>query len=236
MGVTVAALYDVHGNLPALEAVLAELEREAADVVVFGGDVVWGAWPRETLERALALGDRARFIRGNTDRGALDEDADDPSARWTQERLGAEQRELVLAWPDTISLDVEGLGPTLFCHATPRSDSELVSPASSEARWREVLAGVEEEVVVCGHTHLQFDEQHASHRVVNPGSVGNPTVRAAAWWALLGPGVDLRTTAYDCAAAAAAWRATGFPRTDFADELLEPPSREDVLARIEAHA
>jgi predicted phosphodiesterase len=228
---TVAALYDVHGNLPALEAVLGEVELERPDVVLFGGDVIWGAWPRETLELALSLGDRARFVLGNTDRSALG--GDDESARWTRERLSVEQRRLVLEWPAIVTLDVAGLGPSLFCHATPRSDTEVVGPASPATRWSEVLAGTEEHVVVCGHTHLQFDEEHAGHRVVNPGSVGNPSMRAAAWWALLGPDVDLRSTDYDTRAAADAIRATGFPRPDFADELLEPWSRERVLALVE---
>ncbi len=222
MELRVAALYDVHANLPALEAVLGEVD---ADLVVYGGDLIWGAWPRETLELALSLGDRARFIIGNTDRDALA--GGDESALWVQDRLSREQRELVLAWPATLSLD-----GVLYCHATPRSDTELVGPASTEARWHEVLDGVEEDLVVCGHTHLQYDEQHAGHRVVNPGSVGNPTVQPAAWWALIGPDVQLRTTDYDTRTTADAWRATGFPRADFADELLEPLSRERILELI----
>jgi len=220
---TVAALYDVHGNLPALEAVLAEID---ADLVVFGGDLVWGAWPRETLELALALGDRARFIRGNTDRTALTKD--DPSCLWVRARLTQEQREFVLDWPETLSID-----GVLYCHATPRNDEEVVSPASPESRWEEVLAGVEEDVVVCGHTHLQFDEDHAGHRVVNPGSVGSPTVRATAWWARIGPEIELCSTDYDTRGAADAWIATGFPRADFADELRAPWTREQLLEFLE---
>jgi putative phosphoesterase len=221
---TVAALYDVHGNLPALEAVLAEID---ADVVVFGGDLVWGAWPRETLELALALGDRARFIRGNTDRMAITH-PDDLSARWLRARLSDAQRELVLAWPETLSLD-----GVLYCHATPRSDEEIVSPASPEERWAEVLAGVEEDVVVCGHTHLQYDERHAGHRVVNPGSVGSPTVRATAWWARIGPEIELRSTDYDTNATDDAWNATGFPRQVFGGGLREPWTREQLLEFLE---
>jgi diadenosine tetraphosphatase ApaH/serine/threonine PP2A family protein phosphatase len=217
--VTVAALYDVHGNFPALEAVLADAE--GADAFVFGGDLIWGAWPRECLDLALSLGDRAHFVLGNTDRFA--QTATDDSSTWVRERLTAKHREAVLAWPQTLVLD-----GALYCHATPRSDEEIVLPVSSESRWAEVLSGVDEPVVVCGHTHVQYDEVHAGHRVVNPGSVGNPTDRATAWWALVGPDVELRTTDYDTAATAAAMRATGFPRTDFADELIEPWTRERV--------
>jgi nicotinate (nicotinamide) nucleotide adenylyltransferase len=230
----VAALYDVHGNRPALEAVLADVEREEADIVLFGGDLVWGPWPRETLELALALGDRARFILGNTDRLVLERDSE--SARWTRDRLSESQQVIVAAWPKTLVLEAAGLGPTLFCHATPRSDEVVLSPASPEVRWDAALAGVLEHVVVCGHTHLQFDEQRAGHRVVNPGSVGNPTVRATAWWAMLGPDVALRSSDYDTEAAALAARATGFPRTDFADELLAPETRDDRIAFLERHA
>ena len=216
---TTAALYDVHGNLPALEAVLAETDDAGA--IVFGGDLIWGAWPRECLELALSLGDRARFVLGNTDRMALT--SDDESSSWVRERLSEEQRELVHAWPPTLELD-----GVLYCHATPRSDEEIVFPVSSEERWAEVLDGVAERVVVCGHTHVQFDEVHAGRRVVNPGSVGNPTDRATAWWALIGPEIELCSTDYDTVATAAAMRATGFPRTDFADELIEPWTRERV--------
>ena len=217
---TVAAVYDVHGNLPALEAVLAEAG--SADAVVFGGDLIWGAWPRECLELALSLGDRAHFVRGNTDRFVVTS-TNDASTLWVRERLSAEQLQLVLEWPQTLVLD-----RVLYCHATPRSDEEIVLPVSPEARWAEVLAGVNEHVVVCGHTHVQFDEVHAGRRVVNPGSVGNPTDRATAWWALVGAEIELRTTDYDTAATAAAMRERGFPRTDFADELIEPWPRERV--------
>jgi len=225
----VAALYDVHGNLPALEAALAGVERDNVDLVVFGGDLFWGAWPSETLELARSLGDRARFILGNTDRSALT--GVEESARWTQERLNAEQRAFVLAWPETLALD-----GVRYCHATPRSDTEVVLPTSSEQRWAEVLDGVEEQVVVCGHTHLQYDEVHAGRRVVNPGSVGNPIDRATAWWAVIGPEVELRTSDYDTVAAAAAMRERGFPRADFADELLEPRTHEQVLEWLREYA
>jgi len=234
VGVRVAALYDVHANLPALEAVLEEVERERPDVVLFGGDVIWGAWPRETLELALSLGGRARFVMGNTDRKVLVPGG--KSRTWVRKRLKKRQRALVAGWPALARLDVDGLGPTLFCHATPRRDDEVVLPGWEGSPWSGALAGVDERVVVCGHTHVQFDIEIEGHRVVNPGSVGNPTVRPAAWWALLGPDVELRATEYDSVGTAAAWRETGFPRTDFADELLDPYPVERVLADLDALA
>ena len=225
----VAALYDVHANLPALEAVLAEVQREQPDVVLFGGDLVWGPWPRETLELALSLGAHAVYVRGNWERGLFD--TEEESAVWVRERLTSAQRELVRGWPHTTSLD-----GVLYCHATPRSDEELVLPGFGRSPWEEAFGGVAQGIVVCGHTHVQFDVEYAHHRIVNPGSVGNPTVRATAWWALLGNDVDLRTTDYDTAGTAAAMRATGFPRPQLADELLEPHALERVLELVESFA
>jgi predicted phosphodiesterase len=230
VGLRIAALYDVHGNLPALEAVLDEVEAARVDRVVFGGDLVWGGWPAETLARALALGGRTLFLSGNWERGVV-EGVDD-SARWVAARLTRDDLARLAEWPATLTLDVDGLGETLFCHATPRSDEELVSQVSTPERWADVLGGIEQRTVVCGHTHLQFDLTLDGVRVLNPGSVGNPTGEAAAYWAVLGPDVELRATRYDTAAAAAALRATGFPRTELADELIEPWPVERVLALI----
>jgi putative phosphoesterase len=228
VGLRVAALYDVHGNLPALEAVLEEAEA-SADVVVFGGDLVWGPWPSECLQRAESLGERAVFVHGNCERLVLD--GASPGHAWARERLSPPERARIEAWPMVAVVDVEALGPTLFCHATPRSDEENLTPESPDGAWAEAFAGVEERVVVCGHTHLQFDRELGGPRVVNPGSVGAPTVRPAAWWALLGPDVDLRTTAYDTEATIAA-------AAEFLDEdglvrwLRDPPSYEERLAAL----
>lgn len=199
MGVRVAAVYDVHGNLPALDAVLAQIETEDVDLVVFGGDLVWGPWPRETLTRAQALGGGARFLHGNCERLVVEGASE--AHRHARDRLDKHQLAVIDSWPQTTSLDVEGLGPVLFCHATPRSEEEILTPESAPAAWAAALAGVEERTLVCGHTHLQFDRTFSGVRVVNPGSVGAPTVRPAAWWAILGPEVELRTTDYDTEAA-----------------------------------
>lgn len=220
--VRVAALYDVHGNAPALEAALAEVD---ADVVLFGGDLVWGPWPRECLDLARRRAG-AQFILGNTDRDALLDD-EDPSASWVQERLDDDERAFVLGWPLTISLD-----GVLYCHATPRSADEVVTPISPEERWEEALQGVAEATLVYGHIHYQYDERHAGRRVINAGSVGRPNLRATAWWAVLDDGaVELKTTDYDVAATVEAMRASGFPRPEFADDLADPPSYERIVER-----
>jgi predicted phosphodiesterase len=214
--VRVAALYDVHGNVRALEAVL----REAGDVdaYVFGGDVLWGPWPRETLELVRSLGVRARFLRGNWERFLLE-----GSDEWTAQHVSPEA---VRDWPPTLSVD-----GALYCHATPVDDDAVVLPQLERSDWSS-FAGP---LVVCGHTHLQFDVERGATRVVNPGSVGLPTVAAAAWWALVEDGrrVELRRTEYDTAATAAAMRATAFPHADgFADELAAPPTLEQLLEAL----
>jgi putative phosphoesterase len=216
--VRVAALYDIHGNAPALEAVLAEVEEADVDCVVVGGDVLLGPLPGETLALLEARAD-LRWIRGNTDRHVLEPGAGGDvwaaRARWVHDELTAEERDRIAAWPQTIVLDVDVLGPTLFCHGSPRSDEEIVTRATPEGRLREILADVSEPVVVLGHTHVQFDRTLDEWRVVNAGSVGMPYEGATgAYWVVLGPEVDLRRTGYDVEAAAARIRASGYPDAD----------------------
>jgi putative phosphoesterase len=241
--VKVAALYDVHGNLPALEAVLAEVDALRVDVVLVGGDIAIGPMPRRTLERLLALGGRARFVRGNGDR----EIAAPPAGadlwlertRWSAEQLEAGQRAWLAALPDTQSVDVDGLGQVLFCHGSPRSDEEILTRVSPEKRVAAAVEGVTEGVVVCGHTHVQFDRQVAGTRLVNAGSVGMPyEAQPGAYWALLGPDVELRRTDYDLEAAAEAVRATGFPGAEelAAENVLTIPSAEEATEQFEAMA
>lgn len=199
---TVAALYDVHGNLPALEAVLAEVD---ADLILVGGDVVAGPWPAETLGRLRALGDRALFIRGNADREVVEPSREGRAGgpppgvmEFVRERLTVDQLEFLAALPLTETVKVDGLGEVLFCHATPRSDEELLTRISPDERWLAALAGFEATVVVCGHTHVQFDRMIDGYRVVNAGSVGMPYEREpGAYWLVLGPDVELRRTACD---------------------------------------
>lgn len=236
----VAALYDVHGNLPALEAVLTDVERAQVDVVVVGGDVVWGAMPGEVLQRLRGLGDDVRFVLGNTDRDVARAAADgDDRAGWCAARLSDEERAFIGGWPRTVVVEVEGLGGVLFCHGSPRSEDEILTEASPEERVAPVMVGVEQVVVVCGHTHHQFDRRVAGRRLVNAGSVGLPYEgRPGAFWALLGPDVELHRTEYDVAAAAELLRGTGFPEIDdlLGSSLLEPVPREEAIAYFEERA
>ena len=241
----VAALYDVHGNLPALEAVLAELEDVRPDAVVVGGDVVLGPLPGESLDLLRALGEGARFIRGNTDRALASGPPEDEPEGWRErhafavERLGPERLAFLRALPETAVVDVDGLGPTLFCHGSPRGDEEILTRASHEERLRPILAGVAERVVVCGHTHVQFDREALGHRLVNAGSVGMPyEERPGAYWALFGPDVELRRTDYDFESAAARVRASGFPGAEefAAENVLAPPRPEEATELFERMA
>jgi putative phosphoesterase len=231
----VAVLNDIHGNLPALEAVLQEVVRDEVDAIVIGGDVSVGPYPRETLERLQGLGETVRFLRGNADREAVTESAH-AGVEWTSERLTDDQRALLAGLPTTISLEVDGLGPVLFCHGSPRSDEEILTKVSPDERVRVALAGVEERVVVCGHTHRQFDRVVDSWRLVNAGSVGMPYEgRPGAYWTLLGPDVQPRRTEYDVEAAATAIQALGFPG-DFAEQLVKPPPADEVAEYFESLA
>lgn len=211
----VAALYDVHGNLPALDAVLADVEAAGVDAIVIGGDAVGGPWPAETLARLRELPWPAHWIRGNGERELVPgEQGNAPAAvtAFVREQLDeADVRELT-ALPLTLTLEIDGLGEVLFCHATPRNDHEIRTAISPDDRWAEVLAGVSQPVVVCGHTHVQFDRRVGGVRIVNAGAVGMAYegVPCAAW-ALLGPDVELRTVPLDGVALAAAIAGSGYP-------------------------
>jgi predicted phosphodiesterase len=244
-GVRVAALYDVHGNLPALEAVLAEVERSRADLVVVGGDVAIGPMPHACLERLRSLGDRALFVRGNGDRevaaapGDEDDDLWATRTRWAAGQLDEEELEFLAGLPETQSVRVRGLGRVLFCHGSPRDDEEIVTTMSSEERVAPMLRDVPEPTVMCGHTHVQFDRVVGETRLVNAGSVGMPyEVRPGAYWALLDRGVELRRTGYDLEAAAAAVRASGFPGAEeLANEnVLTTPSPTEATEHFERMA
>jgi putative phosphoesterase len=238
----VAALYDIHANLPALEGVLEDVERAGADLIVIGGDVVPGPMPRETIERLRALGDRARFVMGNGDRAVAEGDTAQGGGTiaWVAAQLDGAERDQLAAFEATLSIAVDGLGQTLFCHGSPRSDTEMITTETSEDRLAPMLRGVAEDTIVCGHTHRQFCRRAHGKRLINAGAVGMPYEgEAAAFWALLGPEVELRRTDYDIAAAAAVMRATGFPDIDelmLRESLLEPTDPDAVARFFEEQA
>jgi predicted phosphodiesterase len=235
----VAVLADIHANLPALEAVLAEPDVAAADRVVLLGDIALGPMPAESLDLLASLGERAVLVHGNCERevvAAFDgRGAPGPngeSARAAASLMQRRHRDLLDGLPLTVTLDVDGLGPVLFCHATPRRDDEFVLVDSPLSVWERALAGVEEPVVVMGHTHMPFDRLVGGRRAVNPGSVGMSYGVPGACWALLGPDVTLRSTAYDVELAAARIRSGGHPDgTAWAAQyVVAPPGDAEALA------
>jgi putative phosphoesterase len=235
--VRVAGLYDVHGNLPALEAVLAEVEGENVDAVVSGGDLVSGPFPAEVFDRVARV-ESARFLRGNADRLAVERDTGyGGMGVWCASRLGEERLAAVARWPLTLELDVDGLGRVLFCHAVPAADEPVFTRITPDAEVVEALGEVDADVLVCGHTHVQFDRTlPGGIRVVNAGSVGMPYEgRTGAFWALLGPTIELRRTDYDVEAAAESFRATAVPTKDeHAAWLLDPPDPDETTTFFES--
>ena len=197
-------LYDVHGNLPALEAVLDDCPAER---FLLGGDyATFGAWPRETIARLRELD--AEWIRGNVDRWLVDAaDAPDvmlPLIERSREMIGAELCRELAALPASTTH-----GGVLYCHASPLSDMDSFYPEPHDTDV-ERLMGVEAERVVFGHTHLAFErEGPGGIRLVNPGSVGMPLDgdHRAAYAVEHDDGrVELRRVDYDWRASAEAVR------------------------------
>ncbi|GIG64673.1 metallophosphoesterase family protein [Phytomonospora endophytica] len=208
---TIAVLSDIHGVLPALDAVLAEPDVKNAEHIIITGDVAAGPQPTAVLDRLAALGERVSYIRGNADRELADwypgttAVFPDEIGPWAAARLTSQQRSWMRSWPTTLTRHVDGLGEVLFCHATPRDDTEMLLVDSRPARYIEVFADLPGTVttIVCGHTHMPFTRLAANRTVVNPGSVGMPYGPPGAYWALLGPGVTLRRTPLDADAVCA---------------------------------
>jgi predicted phosphodiesterase len=240
----VAVLADIHGHLPALDAVLADVDAAGVDLVVLNGDIATGPMPAQTLDRLAALGERAVWVHGNCERelvaaydGTVAADlaaAARPATEYAAARLSREHRDLIADLPLSVSLDVDGLGPVRFCHASTRDDTEMVLVDSPVDRYRGAFAGTAEPTVVLGHTHMPFDRLADRRRFVNPGSVGMPYGSDGALWALLGPGVSLRRTAYDAAAAAAVFRSAAADYPDLerfiAENVVAVPSDAEALA------
>jgi len=234
--VRVAAISDIHGNLPALEAVLAEIDREGVDDIVVAGDTAHGPWAAEIVDLLVERG--ARCVRGNADREVVDRsDLFGPLAPWSADRLGERRLTVVAGWPLTVELSVDGLGETLVCHSTPTSEDPIYTRITPDAELVSILGNVDADVLVCGHTHMQYDRTLSSGlRVVNPGSVGIPYEGArGAYWALLGPGVEFRRTPYDVEGAVAAIEVLGVPvDARMLEQLLDPPDSESTTEYFES--
>jgi putative phosphoesterase len=237
----IAALYDIHGNLPALEAVLKEIESAQVDRIVIGGDVIPGPIPDQTIDRLLSLDCTIDFILGNGEVAVLQQRAGavpcavPPSFRsiiqWTAEQLRADHETQLRSWPATLRIESQTLGRLLICHATPRNENEIFTRLTPDSALMPIFGQIDADVVVCGHTHMQFDRIIGNTRVVNAGSVGMPFGSPGAYWLLMDTGIQLRCTNYDLEAAAAQIRQTGYPQADqFAtNSILNPPAEQQTL-------
>src|SRR5207253_10876380 len=215
--------------------------------------------PRETLKRLLDLDLPTQFIYGNgelailaqiagartgsvtywgTTSGARPPENIVETYRWTAAQLQSEFESVLARWPKTLQLEIDGLGQVLFCHSTPRSETEVFTRLTSEDRLLPIFEGLNVPVVVCGHTHMQFDRMIGRTRVLNAGSVGMPYGEPGAYWLLLGPDIQLRHTPYDLAKAAGRIRDTKYPQAHqfAAGNVLRPPSEEkslEAFSRVE---
>ena len=232
--VRVAALYDIHGNLPALEAVLREVDAEDVDAIVVGGDVLWGPLQAECL--ALLRERDARFLSGNCEDDVLA--AVNDSSRWCREQLSEEELAFVAGWPFSLELELDGLGQVVFCHASPRSKVENLTRLTPARDLGAALADVDADLVVHGHTHVQSDRRLPDLPwLVNAGSVGLPYEgRPGAYWTLVDADIHQRRTFYDVDAALDVLAGTGFPDAldIFGESLRGEVSAESATAHFES--
>jgi diadenosine tetraphosphatase ApaH/serine/threonine PP2A family protein phosphatase len=212
---TLALLYDVHGNVPALEAVLDECEAAGADRYLLGGDyAAFGPWPRETVELLDGL-DAVAWIRGNGERWLVEEPEVPPDLRdWARAALDAARGDLgkeTVRRLYSLPADAEVDG-VLYRHGSPLSDVESFAAEPQDGEVR-MLAGVRDRTVVFGHSHVQFRRSGPDGtELLNPGSVGMPLDRdPRAAWALRHEdgSFELRRTAYDVERAVARLRTLG---------------------------
>ncbi|HEV3311263.1 MAG TPA: metallophosphoesterase family protein [Chloroflexota bacterium] len=249
-----AVLCDIHGNLPALDAVLADIARAPVDLVVFAGDILPGPMPVATLDRIMSLDVPTRFVMGNGDREAVEafdvlsarafgsSDAPDikyPSVEWVASQLTLRHRDFLAAFESTVRVELDAGSAALCCHGSPRGDIEVITCFSPTSRVGPMIAGVSEDIVVCGHTHRQFDLRFGDKRVLNAGSVGMPYEgRRAAFWLVLDKEPNMRVTEYDVVSALDNFRDTDYPGVDdmFQESLIEPDDPDKVARFFEDNA
>jgi predicted phosphodiesterase len=232
---------DIHGNAPALRAVLDQIGRSDVDLVVSLGDASWGAQPEETRVLLQSIELPAIFISGNGERALRELRAGREAGSreaWMRDHHSPATYAFLDTFVASAVVDVHGLGAVRFCHGSPRSDIELVTAETPVPRVLEFMDGIPERVVLSGHTHLQFDREVSGIRSINPGSVGMPYhERRGAFWAILGPDVELQRTEYDLQETVRAYEVSGDPLTkEMTEVLLSPPTPAEVTAHAEGLA
>jgi putative phosphoesterase len=247
---SLAVLSDVHANIHALRAVLAELDRDPVDLVVFSGDITWGSFPRQTVDEIRALRDRTSvaLVRGNADRAVL-ELADDlrpaqtPRESWMLAQHRPDDVDFLREVAFQVDVEVAGVGVVRICHGSPRADFETLTPETPVSRLAAACVDVDADILLTGHTHLQFVRQLPGlprvTRHLNPGSVGLPygVDSPGARWVRIGGGaangLALQVTPYDLTAHVDAMRSTDDPRRGDIEAMLRTPP---TLAEIVEHA
>lgn len=190
-----AVLFDIHGNVDALEAVLGEAAAVGCEGLILGGDYAFlGPAPAECVDLLREYPQPTVAIRGNTDR--MIAEGGDAIGEWAADRLGPERVAWLGGLPGQAHLPRHA---ALLVHATPRGDEERLLPDTPDAQAEAMLAGVDMPTLLYGHVHLQHRRRIGDVEVVNPGSVGYPfDGDPTAAWAIVGDGeVELRRTAYD---------------------------------------
>ncbi len=235
-----AVLNDIHGNLPAVEAVLEDVRQAGVERIIVGGDVFPGPAPHLVLRALAGCGIPVDYLYGNGEIAVLDglarrtprlPEAFRPYLRWNLAQLNSGERDFIAQWPMTLRMTAPRIGDVLFCHATPRNENDILTMLTPEDRLIPVFERANAALVVCGHTHIVMDRTIGRTRVVNPGSVGMPFGPPGADWMMLGPDVEFRHTTYDFSSAAERVRASGYPGAEefAAKYILEPPSQEAML-------
>ncbi|SMO49190.1 metallophosphoesterase family protein [Fodinibius sediminis] len=240
----IAAVYDIHGNLPALEAVLQEIYKAGVDCLIVGGDVIAGPLPAETLTLLQNISIPTRFIRGNAESellrhiagkepGGLSERAD-KQTYWLAKNLTENHKQFLSGWPSTYKLKIKDHGNVLFCHATPLSDIEVFTRQTPLKKLRAIFGGQDASLAVCGHTHMQFDRNIGELRILNAGSVGMPFGHTGADWLLIDTEIVFRHTDYDLSKAAERLRQSNYPHVEdfITNNVLQPPTETKALAML----
>ncbi len=241
---TIAALYDIHGNLPALEAVLAELEKFNVDQFVIGGDVVLGPMPGACIDRLMKIDLPMHFVRGNCETAVLravenrPNDSFPPAVQeaiqWIAENSSDEHLDIIASWQEQVAITTPSLGEILFCQATPRDENEIFTIQTKDEKLLPIFDNVEADLVICGHTHMQFDRMIGNMRVINAGSVGMPFGGNGAFWLLIDEDPKLQHTEYNLSHASNQIQQTQYPlATHFAEKhVLSSPDKEEMLENL----
>ena len=246
----IAAIYDIHGNTSALEAVLSDVSTEKVDAVVIGGDVVSGPFPRETLNLLQTISVPTYFILGNAESDVIRLILGQPSngmsqkadevAGWVENQLTSDQKDFLLTWTDDLQLKLTPKCNAYFCHGTPRSNTEIFTLVTPEKRVTDIFRNTEASIYVCGHTHMQFERTVNNIHIVNAGSVGMPFGDTGADWLLInGNEFEFVHTEYNLLSAAESMRTSNYPDVEdfIQNNVLHSPTKDkmiEVLTKMEA--